>query len=187
MHTFLDICVVVLGWAMVGSYIWSTKKHFAADRFPLGAKLVSVAVIGCALALTWTMAVADQPLALVLAGLALQALSAALFWWAIAVSRAARLRFVFDADQPAGLLTDGPYGRIRHPFYTSYLLFWAGWSLASASPWASAIVAFFAFAYTAAAQEEERNFARSALAAEYARYRQVAGRFWPRMREREGA
>lgn len=184
MHTFLDICVIVLGWAMVASYIWSTKHHFSAERFPLGAKLVSVAVIGCALALSWTMAIAEQPLPFVLAGLALQATSAALFWWAIAVSRAARLRFVFDADKPAGLLTEGPYGRIRHPFYASYLLFWTGWSLASAAPSSAAIVAFFAFAYTAASQEEERGFARSALADEYRRYRQVAGRFWPRLRER---
>lgn len=109
MHSLLDISVVTLGWVMVASYIWSTKNHFSAERFPLGAKLVSAAVIGCALALSRTMAVADQPLPFALAGLALQGSSAALFWWAIAASRAARLRFVFDADRPARLLTDGPY------------------------------------------------------------------------------
>lgn len=187
MHSFLDISVVTLGWVMVASYIWSTKNHFSAERFPLGAKLVSAAVIGCALALSWTMAVADQPLPFALAGLALQGLSAALFWWAIAASRAARLRFAFDTDKPAGLLTDGPYGRIRHPFYASYLLFWTGWSLASASPSSAAIVAFFAFAYTAAAQEEERNFAHSPLADDYGRYWAVTGRFWPRLWDRSAA
>ena len=184
MHSFLDISVVTLGWVMVASYIWSTKNHFSAERFPLGAKLVSAAVIGCALALSWTMAVADQPLPFALAGLALQGLSAALFWWAIAASRAARLRFAFDTDKPAGLLTDGPYGRIRHPFYASYLLFWTGWSLASTSPSSAAIVAFFAFAYTMAAREEELNFARSPLADDYGRYRSVTGRFLPRLWER---
>lgn len=187
MQTFLDVSVIVLGWTMVASYIWSTKNHFSAERFPLGAKLVSAAVIGSALALTWTVSMAEQPPLFALAGLTLQALSAALFWWAIAASRAARLRFVFDADNPAGLLTAGPYGKIRHPFYTSYTLFWTGWALASASPSSAAIVAFFAFAYTAAAREEERNFARSTLAAEYGRYRAVTGRFVPRLWERSEA
>lgn len=184
MHTLLDICVVVAGWVMVSSYIWSTKHHFAAERFPLGAKLVSAAVIGSALALTWTLAVTEQPLAFLLGGLTLQAMSAGLFWWAIAASRAARLRFVFDADKPASLITEGPYGRIRHPFYASYLLFWAGWALASASPWAIAIVAYFALSYTLAAREEERSFAGSPLADDYRRYRAVTGRFWPKAGQR---
>lgn len=181
MQTFLDISVVVLGWAIVASYVWSTKHHFAAERFPLGAKLISAGAIGSALALTWTMAAVDQPPAFALAGLTLQGLGAALFWWAIAASRAARLRFVFDADKPGRVLTDGPYRMIRHPFYTSYLLFWAGWALASASASSAAILAFFAFAYTVAAREEEHNFSTSALAEEYGRYRQATGQFWPRM------
>lgn len=186
MQLFLDICIVVLGWAMVASYVWSTKHHFTADHFPLGAKLVSAAVIGCALALSWTTVMADQPIGFTLAGLALQVLSAGLFWWAIAASRAASLRFAFDPSEPAGILTDGPYRMVRHPFYTSYLLFWTGWAVVSASPSSAAIVAFFAFAYTAAAREEEQNFARSALAEEYGRYRAVTGRFWPRVRALTG-
>ncbi|MDP3896579.1 MAG: methyltransferase, partial [Mesorhizobium sp.] len=172
----LDIVVVVVGWAMVASYVWSTKHHFSADHFPLGAKLVSAAVIGCALALSWTTLTAEQPVWFTLAGLALQLLSAGLFWWAIAASRAASLRFAFDPSKPAGILTDGPYRMVRHPFYTSYLLFWTGWAVVSASPSSAAIIAFFAFAYAAAAIEEEQDFASSALAEDYGRYRAVTGR-----------
>jgi protein-S-isoprenylcysteine O-methyltransferase Ste14 len=184
MQTVLDFSVNVLGWAMIASFAWSMKHHFDSGAFPLGAKLLSGAVIGCGLALGWTLSTAEQPLVLLLAGLALQGLGGALFWWAIAASRAARLRFVFDADTPSGLITAGPYRLIRHPFYASYLLFWIGWSLASASPFASAIVAFFAFAYTAASSTEEQSFARSALADDYRRYRAATGRFWPRLRDR---
>lgn len=182
MQTFMDICVVSLAWIMIASFAWSMKNHFVAGTFPLGARLVSIAFFMCALALTWTLFVADQPMTFLVAGLGLQAASCGLFWWAIVASRSARLRYVFDEGKPASLVTDGPYGRIRHPFYTSYMLFWIGWSLASASPWAIAIVAYFAFAYTAAAREEEQNFARSPLADEYSRYRAMTGRFLPRMR-----
>jgi protein-S-isoprenylcysteine O-methyltransferase Ste14 len=182
MQAFLDLCVVALAWIMIGSFAWSMKNHFVAGTFPLGARLVSVAFFVCALALTWTLAVAEQPISFLVAGLGFQAASCGLFWWAIRASRTARLRYVFDADKPASLVTEGPYERIRHPFYTSYILFWIGWSLASASPWAIAIVAYFAFAYTAAAREEEQNFARSPLAEDYTRYSAVTGRFLPRMR-----
>jgi len=182
MQSFLDIAVITLGWAMIASFAWSMKNHFVVAGFPLGARLVSLAVFGCGMALTWTLAVTEQPLPYLVAGLAAQAAAGGLFWWAIASSRRARLRFIFDADKPASLVTDGPYRMIRHPFYASYLLFWAGWSLSSASLWAVAILAYFAFAYTVAAKEEEDNFASSPLADEYRRYRRTAGRFLPRLR-----
>ena len=103
-----------------------------------------------------------------------------LFWRAIAASRAARLLLAFDPGQPSALVRHGPYRIVRHPFYTSYLLFWTGWSIAAWSAWTlPPLVAVLAI-YIVAARTEEGKFARSPFAAEYETYRRRAGMFWPR-------
>ena len=88
----------------------------------------------------------------------------ALFWWAIVTSRKARLRFAFAPDDPHSLLTDGPYGYVRHPFYTSYIIFWIGWGIATWSIWAVVPVAGIAILYVFAALDEEKKFSRTPLA-----------------------
>ena len=181
LEVFLDGLISIVGVGMVGAYTWSGKGHFSSDKMPLGAMLISAVVIVMTvlfLYLTWSW---SQPLAAQLIGSALMLFSAWLFWQTVAASRSARLRLAFDEQGPRGLVTEGPYHYVRHPFYTSYLIFWAGWTVAV---WD--VVAVFPFAiivviYVFAARMEERLFAGTPMAAEYEDYRRRTGFFWPKL------
>jgi protein-S-isoprenylcysteine O-methyltransferase Ste14 len=74
----------------------------------------------------------------------------------------------------------GPYRFVRHPIYLSYML--AFGAVVIALPhWVSALMFIVSIAiFTHAAFTDERTLARSALAADYAAYRERAGMFWPR-------
>jgi protein-S-isoprenylcysteine O-methyltransferase Ste14 len=98
----------------------------------------------------------------------------------VAASRTARLRFAFDPEGPRGLVTEGPYGYVRHPFYTSYLMFWLGWAVATGALLAALPVLLFGVIYVTAARAEERLFLASDMAGAYARYRSRTGFLLPR-------
>lgn len=181
MNLLLDLLVSAAGIATVGQYVWSMGRHFHSPHKPQGSWVVSTMVISTTilfLVLVWLL---EQPVAAQLAGLALQLASVALFWWAISASREARLKFVFDAGNPETLVTDGPYRYVRHPFYTSYLIFWTGWGIATWSIWALVPLAGMLAMYTRAALDEEKKFSRTQFAETYAAYRRRAGLFWPRL------
>lgn len=119
--------------------------------------------------------------ALAIPALLLCALSLVLFWWAIRTNRRRPLSFAFSDDLPEHLVCEGPYRRIRHPFYTAYLLSWLVTPLATGEPLMLVPFAVMAAIYTAAARVEERKFEATRLGEAYARYRGVAGMFWPRV------
>lgn len=182
MELILDLLLTGVGVVVVGQYTWAGKGHFSSERMPPGAVLISAVVLLTSvtlLYLTWT---GTQPLLAQLVGLALMGFAWWMFWQAIAASRTGGLRLAFDDAGPRGLVTEGPYRFVRHPFYVSYVIFWAGWSLAT---WD--LVAVFPFAiliviYVFAARMEEGRFGGTPMAEAYARYRERTGFFWPRAR-----
>jgi protein-S-isoprenylcysteine O-methyltransferase Ste14 len=177
---FLDIVVTAFGLMVFAQHVWALRGHFVSRTMNPGAYLIAVTanlVLVAYLVLVWTGA--QPPLAQV-AGLVLEGLSLWLFWGAVGASRAARLRFIFDADGPETLVRTGPYARVRHPFYASYLIYWAGWALACWSVWGLVPLVVVIVLYARAALFEERLFAGTAMAAAYAEYRRRAGLFWPR-------
>lgn len=181
MQLALDIALAALSIFVIASHALMGKGHFKSTRMPAGANLVSVAVLttlALFLILLWTSA---APLPAQLAALVLEALSLWLFLRTIAASRHGALHFAFDADNPVSLVTAGPYRYVRHPFYTSYLLFWTGLALGTWSPWAVPVLVLMAGLYTAAARGEEAKFARTGMAADYAAYRARTGMFWPKL------
>ncbi|WP_245494697.1 isoprenylcysteine carboxylmethyltransferase family protein [Mesorhizobium sp. M4B.F.Ca.ET.017.02.2.1] len=182
MERGLDLLVSIIGIATVGQYLWSMRAHFQSSAMSSGAKIISVVVAATALFFLAIIWILPQPPLAKIVGLAIQLVSSALFWWAISRSRKARLRFVFDADNPHGLVTDGPFSYIRHPFYTSYIIFWAGWGIATWSIWAVVPVAGIFVLYLIAALDEEKKFSRTDLAGAYEAHRKQAGLFWPRLR-----
>ena len=96
-------------------------------------------------------------------------------------SRNAKLLAAFDEKLPHGLLKTGPYSVVRHPFYTSYLIQWIGWAIASWTLWSIIPVALMTTIYTLAAIDEEGKFARTEMADEYAEYVKSTGRFFPKL------
>ncbi|WP_099868129.1 methyltransferase family protein [Pararhizobium haloflavum] len=181
MQFLLDIVVTLVSLFVIGQFVWAMRFHFVTDRMPIGAKVISaVGIITIALFI-YLQFTRVQPLGAQLAGLAIEIVASLLFVAAIRASREAQLYYVFEGQKPRSILKSGPYGYIRHPFYTSYLLQWAGWAIATWAPVAIVPVAILVFIYAKAAIGEERNIADSSLAGDYADYRRRAGFFWPRL------
>lgn len=104
-----------------------------------------------------------------------------LFEWARRTIRDQFFSWIFSSDTPAFLLTAGPYGYVRNPFYTSYLLTMASTVVMLPSVFRALVFGGLVIYFTVAARHEERKFERSALAEEYARYKARAGRFLPKL------
>lgn len=180
MELFLDLVVTAVTLFVVLQYARSLKTHFVSKSMPKGTMLITAVVSSTTLifwALLWLQ---SQPMLAQLAGLAICGLSLWLFYAAIAASRDARLKMAFDVENPHGLVTIGPYRYLRHPFYTSYLIFWVGFAVATWSAWTLIPLAVILVIYVRAALGEEAKFSRTPMAEEYAAYRQRTGFFWPK-------
>ena len=86
-----------------------------------------------------------------------------------------------QADRPHHIVTYGPYRRIRHPFYASFLLaLFAVFVFAPQAGTLSVLIyGFVVLNFTAG--REERRLKNSEFGSEYRRYMQQAGRFWPKL------
>ncbi len=84
-------------------------------------------------------------------------------------------------DAPAEIVTWGPYARIRHPFYTSFLLAFAAAAIAFPHLLTAACLVYGAVALTITAVGEEKRLATSEFGEEYRQYMSVTGRFFPRV------
>jgi protein-S-isoprenylcysteine O-methyltransferase Ste14 len=83
-------------------------------------------------------------------------------------------------DEPEHLVTEGPYAKIRHPFYTSYLLCLAGCVLAAPHLVMVLVLGVVAYRLHGTAAREERRFLESeALGTRYGAYVRRTGRFLP--------
>lgn len=167
---------------------WGVRGHFVSDGAVAGRMKATTAVTALAfawfLAGRWEVATAPGWAAPWAAAVGSAALAGALglFWWAVAVTRSSRLTLAFSRDTPSVLVTAGPYAWIRHPFYSSYIVFWAAAALLLPDPSYWAVPAALAVLYMVAARMEEAKFAASPLAAEYERYRTETGMMMPAFR-----
>jgi protein-S-isoprenylcysteine O-methyltransferase Ste14 len=177
--------MAALGLALLtfASFVWAVRRLFRADEGMRGG-MRAIALGGTASMALHLAALAtgpgDGPLAAL--GLVLYGGALALFWSAAGVTLGRPLSLAFSTDRPAHLVMVGPYAHVRHPFYTAYLLAWIAGALASGEPALWVTVVGMGALYVRAARFEEAKFADSSLAAEYARYREQAGPFWPRAR-----
>ncbi|MBA9006786.1 MULTISPECIES: methyltransferase family protein [Thermomonospora] len=85
-----------------------------------------------------------------------------------------------DDDEPHSIVTYGAYSRIRHPFYTSFILAFLA-ALIAFPHWATlALLVYAAAALNLTAAREERRLSSSQFGAEYTQYMARTGRFLPR-------
>jgi protein-S-isoprenylcysteine O-methyltransferase Ste14 len=113
------------------------------------------------------------------AGVALYVLAHVVFWWSRAAHGGKRPAFALVNVKPSFLTQTGPYRLIRHPIYTAYLLAWLAGPVIAARPWLLLTTAWMTAFHFVAARLEERSFADSPLAREYAQYRRRTGMFLP--------
>jgi len=86
-------------------------------------------------------------------------------------------------DEPAALVTNGVYARIRHPLYAAYLAALLAALLAVPHPAMVATLIGGWVAMSLTARREEFRLGASPLGHEYGAYMRRTGRFWPRWRQ----
>lgn len=182
MSGFIFVCAV----SVFAAFAVGTKRHFKSTAFPSG--MVAVSFLSIASFLAFTAGLMFQPAGMPYSAIGLIFIISAglLFTAALRTTRAASLKLAFDRGTPASIIRTGPYKYVRHPFYASYLLFWAGCLLAAPSAAAGILFIALTAAYAASARLEERDFSNSPLAAAYADYCKGAGLFWPKPNLRRG-
>lgn len=181
MEAVLNSLVSAVSVVIVGAYVWSVRGHFASETMPAGARIIAAVVMANTALLLYLTWFAVQPTAAQTAGLVIQLASGGLFVAAVMASRRAQLKFVFDHENPGSIVDTGPYAYVRHPFYVSYAIFWAGWTIAVWTPVAVVTLIILFGLYIWAARLEEQSFSASPLASDYAAYKARTGFFWPRL------
>ncbi len=161
------LCFASFGWAMA--------RHFEPGGKPKpGMLLTALAVPVFAAAQLWATLALPAPGAA--PAMVLYVAAAALFWSAIRVTRGRRLGACFQQQEPSGIVTAGPYRYVRHPFYLSYSLVWAGGFVATRWAPLALVAIFMAVLYYRAARQEERTLLSSSHADVYRAYLRQTGR-----------
>lgn len=109
------------------------------------------------------------------------ATSLLLFWWAARSFGENKPSIAFSPGAPLDLVIDGPYRFIRHPFYSSYMMFWLAFAVHSWSILALIPALIMGRIYYRAARNEEKEIMSSHLRDVYMDYSRSAGMFFPRL------
>lgn len=166
-------------------FVWAVKHHFAArGKMPVGMRIVSLASLVSLFLQLYAVARLERVnIFLAVAGILLYAISLWIFRQAIRATRRRRLTLAFSDDEPRHLETSGIYRFVRHPFYLSYLLFWAAGLIVTGGEWFLFLTGAAMFAvYFRAARLEEAKFAASPLGADYSKYRTQTGMVFPKIK-----
>ncbi|MBV8440774.1 MAG: isoprenylcysteine carboxylmethyltransferase family protein [Hyphomicrobiales bacterium] len=179
---YLGTLLALSGLVVFGAFAWGVRGHFVSAKLPIGMKLIlalsSLGLVGYLL----EVGNASVPGWRRAAALGLQALAGGVFLWACAATRRHRPGVAFSRSDPVRVFKTGPFRFVRHPFYMSYLTFWAACTLATDSFLVKSISLLLMTIYIVAALQEQNAILSSALRPEYERYRSTTGFFWPRMR-----
>lgn len=176
----MKLLTITVALALFASIVLAARYHFKSPNMAWGMRVISAMTVAgtvAFVAILWPMERANAPLAI---ALALFAVSGVIFFWALRESSAARLKLAFDPEGPTSVLATGPYRYVRHPFYTSYIIYWLACAVATGHPLNIAFLVLMTGLYIYVATDEERSFQSTPLAASYARYRETAGLFWPK-------
>ena len=107
--------------------------------------------------------------------------SIALIFLTMGTHRVALALWHQSNDAPHHIVKTGPYSRIRHPFYASFLLALFGAIVFSPGigTIATFVYAFLILNFTAG--KEEKRLASSEFGSEYQKYMRQTGRFFPKL------
>ncbi|MEX1198099.1 MAG: isoprenylcysteine carboxylmethyltransferase family protein [Pseudohongiellaceae bacterium] len=174
--------LIILYLSIVASLVWGRLRFFSVDP-----GMPRLTALGYDLAVITQMAVTFYYMANVTqitkmeitAGALAYALALFLFWWSIRTARS--LDFAFSSKVGA-IVTTGPFGWVRHPFYTSYILVWLTSSLLFRSPILWITLIYLVTFYFLSARREERIILESDQGKSYRLYQNKVGMFLPRIK-----
>jgi protein-S-isoprenylcysteine O-methyltransferase Ste14 len=146
--------------------------------------MLCIVVLGAALfgaIIPWRLQSPELGIAMELASVVLCAGSIALISFTLGTHRVPIALWHQENDAPRHNVTWGAYGRVRHPFYASFLLGLVGTALTlpHVTTVLTLLYALVLLNWTAA--REERRLASSEFGEEYRQYMGRTGRFWPRL------
>jgi len=174
--------LIALYLLIVASLVWARFRFFRVDSSTPG-----LVALGYDLAVTvqisttiyYMVTVTQITKMEITVAATLYTVALILFWWSIRTTRA--LDFAFSSKVGA-IVTTGPFGLVRHPFYTSYILVWLVASLLfrSAALWITLM--YLITFYYLSARREERIILESDQAENYRLYQNKVGMFLPRIK-----
>lgn len=157
-----------------------TFKWDDGDEFAAGAAQLSFLVTG---AIATFLLAYDTRFELWhgVAAAALLLAALGLYEWARRTVRDCAFHIAWSGEVPDRLCSEGPYRRVRHPFYLSYMIAFLALVVAIPKLATLAIFAFNVALFTHAALSDERSLAASPLGETYSLYKRSAGMFFPRL------
>ncbi|MCQ4040708.1 methyltransferase family protein [Streptantibioticus rubrisoli] len=180
------LLLLLLNFVFIGAL---PRLFFRSDgSFNLKWWLTALPFFLCPLYIAAGLAIGWQPFfsgtprtVLTLASVVLSVASIALIFMTLGTHRIPLALWHQDNDAPQHIVTYGAYRRIRHPFYSSFLLaFLAG--LLVYPHWGTVLLAVYGLvSLNTTAAREERRLSASEFGAEYRRYINQTGRFLPRL------
>lgn len=185
--SFVMDVVVTLVCGAIALIHRGALPRFASQKYEFGAKvIVTLATVTAIMniVLTWVF---DQPLWAQILGCVIAISGLPLFLSAMNAAERARFRLAFDHGFPIFIMMEGPYRYLRHPLYTSYMILWSGWALATYTVWSIPFVVIVLISYIVAAASEERKLSQSHFAKDYEAYRKQTGPFWPRFKRKSAS
>lgn len=85
-------------------------------------------------------------------------------------------------DGPEGIVTEGPYAHVRHPFYAAFLLALSAVAISVPHVLTAVVLVYGFLILNGTAAREERRLCSSNFGEEYRAYIGRTGRFHPRLR-----
>jgi protein-S-isoprenylcysteine O-methyltransferase Ste14 len=175
---------IILGAAIGSLFLYAAASKFAfiaPEGIPCRMKLIAAFFLVFSVATVWVIATSQISAFQFAKGLLLYGLALWLFLSTYMANRGRALSVAFTNDAPKHLVSAGPYGYIRHPFYASYCLTWLAGACSSGSILLVGAFGCMVLLYWQAAVFEEQKFASGELAQEYSQYRAHTGMFLPRL------
>lgn len=162
-------------------FAWAIRNHFSGMSIPSGMKIVmAMSSLGLAVFLITLWMTPPSPW-LTLTSLSIQFFSFLIFMWSLKSSVAHQQFLAFSDEDPLCLIENGIYNYVRHPFYTSYILFWLACFAGAPTVATLLILIILTTLYVTAARKEEASFLETRFAEPYSRYRSRVGMFIPKL------
>lgn len=175
------IALVATAVICFASFTWAIYFYFDSPK-PIPRQMRRLGLFGLVgFACELLGLVLGKASLLSLVGAAFILTSLSLFWYTVLSARHAKLGVAYAGLEPLKLVCVGPYRWVRHPFYSTYTLFWLGCTIASANLFLLIVPIIMGAFYWQAAKSEEAQLINSGFGVAYAEYMRRTGMFYPRL------